>query len=112
MGLRSQFFLLSGLDGKFRYLNIGLGVILAYVGLKMLAVGKPLELHPPTWLSLVVISVVLTLAIVLSLRADRRDHDPDDSVDHEVDLGRAEDGREPREADAAAELEGDDRAPR
>jgi tellurite resistance protein TerC len=90
LGLRSLFFLLTGLAGKFRYLNIGLGVILGYVGLKMLAVGKPLELHPPTWLSLAVIAVVLTLSIVLSLRADKRDADPDDSIEHEMDMAAAE----------------------
>jgi len=73
LGLRSLYFLLAGMAGKFRYLNVGLGVILAYVGLKMLAVGKPLELHPPTWLSLVVIGVVLTVAIWASIRADRLD---------------------------------------
>ena len=111
LGLRSLYFLVAGLAGRFRYLNVGLGVILAYVGLKMLAVGKPLEVHPPTWLSLVVITFVLTVAIVLSLRADKRDGDADDSVDHEVDLARAE--RVDREkADAASELEGEDRATR
>jgi len=89
LGLRSLFFLLSGLAGKFRYLNVGLGVILGYVGLKMLAVGKPLELHPPTWLSLVVIAVVLTVAIVASLKADKRDGDRDDSIEHEMSEARA-----------------------
>ena len=88
LGLRSLFFLLSGLAGKFRYLNVGLGVILGYVGLKMLAVGKPLELHPPTWLSLVVIAIVLTVAIVASLRADKRDADTDDSVEHEMEAAK------------------------
>ena len=37
LGLRSLYFLLGGMQGKFRYLNIGLGVILAFVGVKMLA---------------------------------------------------------------------------
>jgi tellurite resistance protein TerC len=87
LGLRSLYFLLAGLAGKFRYLNIGLGVILGYVGLKMLAVGKPLELHPPTWLSLVVISVVLTVSIVASLKADKRDGDSDDTIGHELREG-------------------------
>lgn len=84
LGLRSLFFLLGGMAGKFRYLNVGLGVILAYVGVKMLLVGPPVEWHPPSYLSLIVIGVVLTVAIVASLRADTREHDPDDSVDHEL----------------------------
>ncbi len=74
LGLRSLFFLLGGMAGKFRYLNVGLGVILAYVGTKMLLVGPPVEWHPPTYLSLVVIGIVLTAAIAASLRADARDH--------------------------------------
>ncbi|MBA2279951.1 MAG: TerC family protein [Actinomycetota bacterium] len=86
LGLRSLFFLLGGMAGKFRYLNVGLGVILAYVGVKMLLVGDPVNWHPPTWLSLVVIGVVLTVAIVASLRADKREGDGDDSVEHEMAL--------------------------
>jgi tellurite resistance protein TerC len=105
LGLRSLYFLVAGLAGRFRYLNIGLGVILAYVGLKMLAVGKPLELHPPTWLSLVVISAVLAVSIALSIRADRREADADDSVEHEVDLARAG-RRDPDGGDVGSELEG------
>jgi tellurite resistance protein TerC len=73
LGLRSLFFLLGGMAGKFRYLNVGLGVILAYVGVKMLLVGPPVEWHPPAYLSLVVIAVILTIAVVASLRADARD---------------------------------------
>lgn len=73
LGLRSLYFLLGGMQGKFRYLNIGLGVILAFVGIKMLLIGKPFEVHMPTWLSLSFIAVVLTIAIVASLRADKRD---------------------------------------
>ncbi len=84
LGLRSLFFVLGGMAGRFRYLNVGLGVILAYVGVKMLLVGPPVEWHPPAYLSLVVISVVLTIAIVASLRADAREHDADDSVAHEL----------------------------
>jgi tellurite resistance protein TerC len=85
LGLRSLFFLLGGMAGRFRYLNIGLGVILAYVGVKMLLVGPPVEWHPPAYTSLLVIGFVLTVAIVASLRADSKDHDSDDSVEHEID---------------------------
>jgi tellurite resistance protein TerC len=70
MGLRSLYFLLAGMAGKFRYLNVGLGVILAFVGVKMLLADV---YHLPVWASLLVISVVLTVAIVTSLRADKRD---------------------------------------
>ncbi|HEX4979288.1 MAG TPA: TerC family protein [Acidimicrobiales bacterium] len=70
LGLRSLYFLLAGMAGKFRYLNVGLGVILAFVGTKMLLADV---YHFPVWASLVVIALVLTVAIVASLRADARD---------------------------------------
>jgi tellurite resistance protein TerC len=90
LGLRSLFFLLGGMAGKFRYLNIGLGVILAYGGVKMLLVGEPVEWHPPTYLSLVVIGIVLTVAIWASIRADEKDpHGPSagDLVDEAIEHG-------------------------
>ena len=74
LGLRSLYFLLGGMQGKFRYLNIGLGVILGFVGIKMLLIGEPFEVHLPTYVSLGVIALVLIVAVVASLRADRRDH--------------------------------------
>ena len=73
LGLRSLYFLLGGMQGKFRYLNVGLGVILAFVGMKMLLIGDPFEIHVPTFVSLGVIFAVLTGAILASLRADKRD---------------------------------------
>jgi tellurite resistance protein TerC len=72
MGLRALYFLLAGMAGRFRYLNIGLGFILAFVGLKMLAVEW---YHPPQWLSLGVIALALAVAILASLRADRKESD-------------------------------------
>ncbi|HEV8298496.1 MAG TPA: TerC family protein [Acidimicrobiales bacterium] len=70
LGLRSLYFLLAGMAGRFRYLNVGLGVILAFVGIKMIVVEV---VHLPTWLSLTVIAAVLGATIVTSLRAERRD---------------------------------------
>jgi len=83
LGLRSLYFLLGGMQGKFRYLNIGLGVILAFVGVKMLLIGEPFEVHLPTFASLAFIALVLTVAIVASLRADRRDRDAGITPSHE-----------------------------
>ncbi|MPY95419.1 MAG: TerC/Alx family metal homeostasis membrane protein [Acidimicrobiia bacterium] len=72
LGLRALYFLLAGMAGRFRYLNLGLGVILAFVGIKMMIT----ELyHFPTWLSLTVIAVVLTVTVWASLRAERRDEE-------------------------------------
>jgi tellurite resistance protein TerC len=73
LGLRSLYFLLGGMQGKFRYLNVGLGVILGFVGVKMLLLGAPFHIHMPTYASLGVIAAVLTVTIVSSLVADARD---------------------------------------
>ena len=70
LGLRSMYFLLAGVKDRFRYLNVGLGIILASVGIKMLLSDF---VHLPAALSLGIIVVVLTGAISLSLAADRRD---------------------------------------
>jgi tellurite resistance protein TerC len=73
LGLRALYFLLAGMQGRFRYLNAGLAVILAFVGVKMLL----LEVyHMPTWLSLTVIASVLTVTIWASLRAEKREGGP------------------------------------
>jgi hypothetical protein len=73
LGLRSLFFLLGGMQGKFRYLNVGLGFSLAFVGVKMLLIGEPFEVHLPTFVSLAVIAAVIAAAVIASLRADARD---------------------------------------
>ncbi len=79
LGLRALYFCLNGLAGRFRYLNIGLGVILAFVGTKMILETADV-VHFPTWASLLVIAVVITSAIVLSLRADKREGPDDDTA--------------------------------
>jgi tellurite resistance protein TerC len=75
LGLRALYFLLGGMQGKFRFLNIGLGVILAFVGIKMLLIGDPFNVHLPTYVSLGFIALVLTVSILWSVRADRRDRE-------------------------------------
>jgi tellurite resistance protein TerC len=69
LGLRSLYFCLAGMADRFRYLNVGLGVILGFVGTKMLLTDV---WHVPTWLSLSVIIGVLTVAILASVRSERR----------------------------------------
>ena len=83
LGLRALYFLLAGAAGRFRYLNIGLGIILGFVGIKMLLTEV---YHFPTWLSLAIIAGVLTVTIVASLRAEARDpraDEPADTPSHE-----------------------------
>jgi tellurite resistance protein TerC len=90
LGLRSLYFVLGGMQGKFRYLNIGLGVILGFVGIKMLLIGEPFEVHLPTFASLGVIGLVLTVAVVASLRADKRDRQSGVLPPHELPVTDAE----------------------
>jgi tellurite resistance protein TerC len=64
LGLRALYFLLAGMIGKFRYLKVGLGLVLAFVGIKMLLGGW---IHVPIGLSLGVIACLLGLSIAFSL---------------------------------------------
>ena len=64
LGLRSLYFALSGIMQLFRFLKIGLAVILCFIGTKML-VDHWLEIS--TTVSLGVIAGVLTLSVLLSL---------------------------------------------
>ncbi len=64
LGLRALYFLIAGVLDLFVYLRIGLGVVLGFVGVKMLLV----DVYPiPIGLSLGVIALVLTATIVASL---------------------------------------------
>jgi tellurite resistance protein TerC len=68
LGLRALYFLLAGLVDRFTYLSTGLAVILAFIGLKMLAIDV---WHVPIWLSLGVIAAVLAASALLSVREGR-----------------------------------------
>ncbi|HTN78389.1 MAG TPA: TerC family protein [Acidimicrobiales bacterium] len=68
LGLRALYFLLAGLHERFTYLQQGLAIILAFVGIKMIVSHW---YHIPTGLSLGFIALVLTLSIVVSLLSER-----------------------------------------
>lgn len=63
LGLRSLYFALAGVLERLHYLKYGLAVILVFVGIKMLV--SPF-FHIPTAISLLVIIVVLSTAIIAS----------------------------------------------
>ena len=65
LGLRSLYFALAGVLDKFHYLKIGLGVVLGFVGVKMLLAHSPWKID--THVSLGVIVVVLAASVVASL---------------------------------------------
>ncbi|HWL43254.1 MAG TPA: TerC family protein [Ilumatobacter sp.] len=68
LGLRALYFLLADMHGRFAFLQQGLAIILAFVGVKMLIHGW---YHIPTWLSLMVIAIVLAASIGFSLKVER-----------------------------------------
>lgn len=72
LGLRAMFFLLAGVMHKFRFLKYGLGLILVFVGLKMVWLNEAFGgKFPVTW-SLGIIGALLAAAIAASLLVPAR----------------------------------------
>ncbi len=69
LGLRAMFFLLSGAASKMHYLPYGLGLILVFIGFKMLMLDV---FHMPIWISLSFIVFVLTVTAILSIRHSKK----------------------------------------
>lgn len=67
LGLRSIYFLLTIISGKFEYVKKGVGIILFYVGIKMLLPLVVPELHIPAFVSLIVILVILFISSLISI---------------------------------------------
>ena len=65
MGLRSLYFVLGGMMGKFRYLKPGLGAVLSFVGAKMLLTHTAWKID--ILLALGVVVAILAVAIVASI---------------------------------------------
>jgi tellurite resistance protein TerC len=64
LGLRSMYFLLAGVMGRFQYLTLGLAAVLIFVGAKMLLTDV---VKVPIGLSLGVVAALLGASIVASL---------------------------------------------
>ncbi len=79
LGLRSLYFVLAGAIDYFRYLKIGLSVVLIFVGVKMLFAPHGEGAHHwfqfeiPTFFSLIIIAAILTTAILVSVVATKRE---------------------------------------
>ena len=69
LGLRAMFFLLAGAASKLHYLPYGLGIILLFIGAKMLLLDV---FHMPIWISLGFIVLVLSITAYLSLRHNKK----------------------------------------
>jgi tellurite resistance protein TerC len=104
LGLRSMYFLLAGVVEKFRYLRVGLAIVLTFIGIKMLlgAVGVIISIK----ISLGVVALVLVGSVVASLLIT-----PADDTTIQVDLPPDFDlplGEELNEADRQSEEEKND----
>jgi tellurite resistance protein TerC len=77
LGLRAMYFLLANAKEQFHYLSHALGGILIFVGIKM---SISHWLHMNTYLSLGIIVGMLTTAIALSVRRNKRHGTADPSI--------------------------------
>lgn len=81
LGLRSLYFVLAGAIEYFRYLKIGLSVVLIFIGVKMLLAPhghgeephKWFQVEIPTGTSLMVVGGIIATSILLSVTATRRE---------------------------------------
>ena len=78
LGLRALFFLVKGLLDRLVYLSTGLSIILAFIGVTLVLHWGPVDINPNipevnTYLSLVVIVVILAVTTIASLAKTRKD---------------------------------------
>ncbi|MCQ2285934.1 MAG: TerC/Alx family metal homeostasis membrane protein [Bacteroidales bacterium] len=66
LGLRSLFFMLESVMDKFYYLKLGLSILLAFIGVKMI-LPYVCDVHIGTGVSLIVILSILGLSIIASI---------------------------------------------
>lgn len=74
LGLRALYFLLAGILDKFRYLKVGLALVLCFIGLKMIAML--FHYHLPTWISLSVVLGTIALSVIASLLLPEKKETP------------------------------------
>jgi tellurite resistance protein TerC len=71
LGLRSLYFALAGAIAYFRYLKVGLSLVLVFIGIKMLLDIWGLK-PEPAW-TLGVVGTILVISVVASIIASRRE---------------------------------------
>jgi tellurite resistance protein TerC len=76
LGLRAMYFVLAGAMDKFHLLRYGLGVVLAFVGLKMVWLNRAFGGHFPITVSLGIIVGVIAASILLSFAFPKAQEEP------------------------------------
>lgn len=79
LGLRSMYFVLADAIGYFRYLKVGLSLVLVFIGVKMLL--DPHDREPPLWfqvdipisVSLLTVAGIILISMVLSITRAQRE---------------------------------------
>jgi tellurite resistance protein TerC len=108
LGLRALYFLLAGLLGMFRYLSVGLALVLGFVGVKMI-VEEPLHAfleangigtRETILFSLSVIALILSGAVIASLLAG-----PKEPLDHPPEAVAEDADVQPNALEARREVE-------
>src|SRR5207237_8356822 len=69
LGLRSLYFVLAGAIDYFRFLKVGLSIVLVFIGAKMLIKHW---YHIPTTLSLIIVAGIIAVSIIVSLAVGRK----------------------------------------
>ena len=82
LGLRAMYFMLAGAVDKFHLLQYGLGVVLVFVGLKMVWLNDLFGGKFPITISLGVIALVIAMSIVVSLLFPKRSEEAVESSNH------------------------------
>jgi tellurite resistance protein TerC len=75
LGLRSMYFFLSNMLGKFSYLEYSLIAILGFIGIKMLTHNllQKYNYEIPEWASLLFIAVSLAVGVIVSLKISKNE---------------------------------------
>ena len=73
LGLRALYFALASMMGKFRFLNVGLALVLAFVGLKMLGEHW---VHVPIPVSLGIVFTLIVGSVIASLMFPEKEGAP------------------------------------
>lgn len=71
LGLRSLYFVLAGAIGFFRYLKLGLSIVLVFIGVKMLLVFW--DIHIRSGLSLSIVLGIIFFSMAASIAAAKRE---------------------------------------
>lgn len=79
LGLRSLYFVLAGAIAYFRYLKIGLSVVLVFIGIKMLLDPHdrepplPFQIEIPISISLLIVAGIILTSIIMSVVSAQRE---------------------------------------